>query len=227
MTLLIAEISNHHMGSIEKAKELIRIAKESGAAYVKGQAFEAKDMLKWGTMPLSFYEKCALKYHEYKELILYGDNIGIPVFFTILSPKLSGLGATQEYKKLHAELSKICRKDKFWHYDKDNVFISMKSPRIDVKEIKKAKLLYATEYLEDLDLEGYETLQRFYMRTIGVSHHGKVCNELYKLQDIYDIPWVEKHFYLGDPIIWEGQTYRDCLHSFTPSEFEFLVRNLN
>ena len=227
MTFLIAEISNHHLGSFELAKKLILEAKNCGANAVKGQAFFAEDMLKWGTMPLSFYEKCALSYDEYRDLIVYGDNIGIPVFFTILSTGLRNLGARQQYKKLHAGGAANCRKEKFWHYDKENVFISMKEPRTDVKQINKAKILYATEYMKDVDVEGYENLRKFYGRDIGVSHHGVSTENLIELQKSYKIPVVEKHFFFGEKIEWEGKIYRDCLHSLTPYFFSQLARALN
>ena len=227
MPYLIAEISNHHMGSVDKAKELILAAKNSGANAVKGQAFMAEDMLNWGTMPLSFYEKCALKYSEYEELILYGDKIGIPVFFTILSQKLTNLTRYQKFKKLHAGRSAICLRDKFWHYDKPNCFISMREPREDVTIIRKAKIFYATDYLMDADTKEYEALRKFYDRDIGISHHGKKCDNLYHLHASYFLPHVEKHFFLGEQITWEGQTYRDCLHSYNPKQFEELAKELN
>lgn len=226
MTFLIAEISNHHFGSIEKAKELILAAKNSGADAVKGQAFAPEDMSAWGSMPFSFYEKCALKYQEYKALIGYGEEIEIPVFFTILSEKLNFLAAIQKFKKMHAGLSGQCAPQKFWHYDKPNCFISMKEPRLDVKEIRKAKIFYATDYLFDADIFRYEALRKFYKRDIGVSHHGKECDTLYHLHKMYGLPHVEKHFYLGDEISWDGQVYRDCLHSFTPAEFSEMAKRL-
>ena len=39
--MLIAEISNAHLGDLNVAKEMIRIAHECGATHVKGQAFKA------------------------------------------------------------------------------------------------------------------------------------------------------------------------------------------
>lgn len=226
MTLLIAEISNHHLGSIEKAKELILAAKNSGADAVKGQAFVPEDMLKWGTMPLSFYQQCALRYQEYKDLLRYGGDIGITVFFTILSHKLAYLAGYQKYKKIHAGLAEKCRRDQFWYYDKENVFISLKEPRTDIKEIKNARILYATPYLMDASEEQYEIMHKFYEREIGISHHGKKCDVLLELHKNYNLPHVEKHFYLGNEIKWEGQVYRDCMHSYTPKQFEELAARL-
>lgn len=227
MTFLIAEISNHHLGSLDQAKKLILAAKNSGADAVKGQAFEAKDMLRWGSMPLSFYEKCAFPYEGYKDLILYGDNIGIPVFFTILSLSLRNLGSRQKYKKLHAGGAASCRKEKFWHYDKENNFISMKEPRVDVKQIRKARILYATDYLHGIDIRGYENLRKFYGRDIGVSHHGESIDDLLELQKNYKLPVVEKHFFFGEKIEWDNHQYRDCQHSLSPYGFEHLARALN
>ena len=224
--LLIAEISNHHFGSIDKAKELIRVAKESGAKAVKGQAFVADDMLQWGSMPLEFYKKCALKYDQYKELIMYGLEIDIPVLFTILSPKLDYLANFQKYRKLHAARAETCYKNKFFYYDTEDCLISLKKPRIDARIPTLARLFYATPYLEDASLDAFEEIRKYYGRDIGISHHGKECNMLLAIHKTYRLPHVEKHFYLGDEISWNGQVYRDCLHSYTPKEFEKLARDL-
>ena len=223
MTFLIAEISNHHLGSIDKAKQLILAAKNSGADAVKGQAFSRFD-INFGTMPKEFYESCAMNYYQYRELIEFGEASGIPVFFTVLSVKLNALLNRQKFKKIHASLSSSAKKERFYYWDRENVFLSMKEPRADVKSIINAKILYATEYMEDVDLEGYEALQKFYGRDIGVSHHGKRWDMLKELKRLYKIPWIEKHFYLGDEIDFQGHIYRDCLHSMTPKEFEVLAK---
>lgn len=224
MTFFIAEISNHHLGSVYKAKELIKAAKNAGANAVKGQAFIAEDILQYGSMSKSFYEKCAFKYHEYKELIDYGKDIKIPVFFTILSKKLNLIASFQDYKKIHSGFTKDCDKRRFWFYDHKNYFISLSEPRLDVREIKNANILYTTPYLEDVDIEKYMEIEAFYQRKIGVSHHGKSASKLIDLASIRDLSVIEKHFFLGDEIVWDGKIYRDCLHSFDPFQFEALVK---
>lgn len=227
MTFLIAEISNHHLGSVDKAKELILAAKNSGADAVKSQAFVAADMLKWGTMPLSFYEKCAMSLDEYRELIAFGRDNGIPVFFTVLSPGLLALSSFQQYQKLHAGGWKAASLATIYRMDRENTFISMNAPREDVPEIHAAKILYATPYQKDVCVAEYEALQKFYDgKAIGVSHHGEECGFLLLMHQIYYLPYVEKHFYMGKQISEGSMVYRDCNHSYDPVRFEKLAKDL-
>ena len=44
-TELIAEIGQNHNGDLDLAKELIRLAKESGADVAKFQVYDAKELL--------------------------------------------------------------------------------------------------------------------------------------------------------------------------------------
>lgn len=226
MTFLIAEISNHHMGSMEKAKEMILAAKNCGADAVKSQAFVPKDMLKWGTMPLPFYERCSFSLEEYKELIHFGMYENIPVFFTVLSPALYSLKTVQRYNKLHAGGWEKFPVQKVKTYDHEDSFISMREPRRDIPQVHAAKILYATPYGEDVKQAPYEVLQRFYEKAIGVSHHGCEHGGLLLLHQIYHVPFVEKHFYMGGDIYEDKLLYRDCTHSYAPKKFTELARSM-
>lgn len=226
MTFLIAEISNHHFGSLHKAKQLIRLAKESGADAVKGQAFVAKDMLEWGTMPLGFYEQCAFTLEQYKELIDYGNELGIAVFFTILSDELKDLDYYQTLHKLHAGGFEKYTREKIETYFNLNTFISVNQLRDDVPNVHNAQILFATPYLQDVNIRHYERVYHWFGEEIGVSHHGVSASKLFLLAKFYPLPVVEKHFYLGDQIAFEGKLYRDCSHSLMPAKFEILAGKL-
>ena len=97
--MLIAEIGNNHFGSMEKAKELIRVAKECGADVVKGQAFLAKD-LTTGSMHHEFYEMCSMNLDQNIELFSYAYTIGIDMFFSVFSDGFEELERLQKYKKI-------------------------------------------------------------------------------------------------------------------------------
>lgn len=224
---LIAEISNHHFGSVDLAKEMILAAKNSGADAVKGQAFVAEDMLKaGGVMPLTFYRNCELTYRQYEELIKFGDENGIPVFFTILSNKLWNLARIQRYKKIHANKFETIKASNRKQYDRRNTFISMRALRPEVKNLDHATLLYATEYMKDIDNSVYGSIVGLYQRPIGVSHHGYRLDDLYELHNHCALPTVEKHFFLGEILTYEGLVYRDCLHSKKPDEFAEMAKRL-
>lgn len=226
MTFLIAEISNHHFGSLDKAKYLILRAKESGADAVKGQAFVAKDMLQWGTMPLGFYEKCAFTLEQYKELIDYGNDIGTNVFFTILSKDLKDLGKYQKFHKLHAGGFDIASKEEIEEFDSKDCFISVRTIREDIKEIENANILFATPYLSDVNIAQYDRLRDWFGSDIGISHHGISCSKLLLACKEYRVPVIEKHFHLGGDIVYKGELYRDCSHSLVPMNFELLAKEL-
>ena len=54
---IIAEIGVNHNGSIHVAKQLINVAKKSGADYVKFQSFKAKNMVRIKTKIAKYQSK--------------------------------------------------------------------------------------------------------------------------------------------------------------------------
>lgn len=222
MNTLVAEISNHHLGDMEKAKELIRAAKNAGADMVKGQAIRGLDMVGQGTMSMEFYDLCAFSFSEYKELIHYGLEIDIPVFFTIISSKLWPLQKRQKTKKIHA--GSFAMRDLATIKDDPNLILSMTRYRMGIEKFKEATILNASEYLKDHDRNIFEKIIAALDRPVGLSHHGIGIKGLTELIKEFEIPMIEKHFYLGDEIKHDGKIYRDCIHSADPSQFEILAK---
>ena len=224
MSLLIAEISNHHHGSMSEAKKLIRIAKESGADAVKGQAFEADDMVKCGSMSFDFYKTCQLKYKQCIDLIDYGKEIGIDVFFSIISHKFLLLNLHMKYKKVHASLYLTKSLQSMRKNDDENQIVSIPYLRKGKHGFDKTKVLYATPYLDNGSYKKYEEIKDFFKKDIGLSHHGLGMEGLRTYIYRYKLPVIEKHFYLGKYISDKRIVYRDCYHSFSPVEFEELAK---
>lgn len=218
--LLIAEISNMHLGDIDAAKHLIISAKNAGADIVKSQVFDPEDMARLGTMPLEFYEKCALMDCEIKELIAYGADHGIPVFFTILSPSLQWVSFHQKWQKIHARA---------WNEVTDTSAIDSPDHIISMNQLRPyglnyAQILCATDYGKPINLELYDDLFEFYERPIGISHHNIVLDDLLTLiSSGRNIPIIEKHFHLGGTVQMFGATYRDSFHAARPEHFEHLA----
>jgi sialic acid synthase SpsE len=223
--ILIAEISNMHGGSLEKAKELIRVAHESGADLVKGQAFLPTDMVGVGVMPFQFYRQCSLKLVQIRELIAYARSIGSDFFCSIISTSLVALEKEQGYRKITARQSREFPEKLLKIYDTENTFISMNSV-IERAYFEKAKLLYAEDYCKPFDLTEYLKIRAWYQRPIGVSHHNKSIDALVEIAKEHPLPVVEKHFFLGDELVYKGQTYRDCLHAADPQTFSALAKAL-
>lgn len=222
MALLIAEISNMHEGSVEKAKELIRVAKESGADLVKGQAFLPSDMVGVGTMPYDFYRKVALKEKHLLELLEYAESIGTHFFCSVLSASLMDFEEEQAYQKLTAKQTREYKPELLKHYDRSDTFVSMNTLR--EYPFKRAKILYAEGYNTPFDLSEYQRITDYFGRPIGVSHHNRCILALLEIHKRYHLPVIEKHFYLGNEISFKGHVYRDCQHAADPKKFAELAK---
>lgn len=93
---IIAEVSANHNGDIEKAKELIKLAKKSGADAVKIQTYTADTMTLnadtedfkikgglWDGYTLyNLYEEAYTPWEWHKELFDYANELGITIFST-------------------------------------------------------------------------------------------------------------------------------------------------
>jgi len=219
--ILIAEISNMHEGSVEKAKELIRVARESGADLVKGQAFLPSDMVGVGTMHYDFYRKCALKEKQLYELMEYARSIGTTFFCSVLSASLADFEEDQDYYKLTARQTASFKLEQLKSYDLSTCFVSM--AKLREYPFKRAQVLYAEGYNMPFDVGVYKAIGEYINRPIGVSHHNRCIKALLEICKRFSVPVIEKHFYLGDEISFKGQVYRDCEHAADPNLFAELA----
>jgi len=233
MTILISEISNCHMGSMTKAKQLIKAAHESGADLIKGQAFVYADVAKYGSMPIEFYKQCQLNVWECEELIDYARSIGSDMFFSIFSKEFEIIESMQNYSKFSAAQTKELQtsKTKICDSDKDNIFMSVN----DVNSFRekshgyyfeKTKLMYATDYMED-DTHKVVTnvaLIAEQAATYGLSDHSLGIDNCIDAVIDFDAEIIEKHFTLEKNVTFKGKIFRDTVHGATPKEFEQLAK---
>ena len=225
--ILIAEISNQHKGSLSKAKTLIYEAKRCGADIVKGQAFRTPDMLKCGSMSKGFYEQCELSLQDYISLIEFGKRNEIDVFFTVISAGFSCLYSVQKYKKHHA--MSIAKRSSLSNIENNSrIFASTYDYKYGMEKNPRINWMYATEYLKTIDKKKYEEILLKCNNSIdlGISHHAETYDLINFLKKTdYNIPVIEKHFYLGDDIYDEyGMVYRDCLHAANTDQFKDLAK---
>ncbi len=121
---IIAELSANHNGSIDKAKETIKLAKDSGADAIKLQTYTADSMtinndgsdfmikegLWKGYKLFDLYEEASTPYNWHKELFTFAKNIGITMFSTPFDEEavdlLESLGAPA-YKIASFELTDL------------------------------------------------------------------------------------------------------------------------
>jgi len=222
LSILIAECGNNHVGCVKTAKEMIRIARNSGADLVKFQAFLPVDIK--GSMDPEFYEKCALPWEDYLSLIQYGKELGVDVFYSIFSEELQELKKHQKYHKIAASQSQSNIRQTE-NSDATNVFISIKPNAGMLPHLNLAHVLYASPYMTiNPNFENITFLNNYYHRRCGYSDHTigiEYCIEAY--QD-YECPVIEKHFTLTRDIYFKGKQFRDAMHGALPYELERLAR---
>lgn len=218
--MLIAEIGMCHNGSVRTAKQMIAVAKACGADLVKGQAFKSKDVK--GSMPQKFYDDRELNIFQLTELIEYGKELGMPVFFSIFSEEFDILRKMQRYHKFSASQS---RNNPRWveENDAENVIASV-NPMTMLPNLKKSHVLYACPYLTgDPRLEQIQFFTEYYGRQVGYSDHTIGVDWCIRAKRIHGARVIEKHFTLTRDIYFEGNQFRDAIHGATPKELEHLA----
>jgi sialic acid synthase SpsE len=223
--ILIAEISNCHFGSIQKAKEMIVAAHDSGATLVKLQAFKPEDV-KTGSMPLDFYKEVAFSMEQYISLIEFGKEKGVEVFYSVFSESLNELNFIQGRKKFSgAQTAKAIDNGEFIDYPR--AFVSFpKTHLMHAATLQNATPLYVSEYLvSDPELFRLEYLEKITSRfCYGYSDHtvGNTACEIAIKR--YGAKVIEKHFTLEKDMKWKGHTYRDSVFGATAKELNKLAK---
>jgi len=218
--MLIAEIGNNHLGDMNKAKELIRAAHESGADVVKSQAFLARDITS-GSMPKEFYRQCEFSFHQYVELIRYAQEIGTDLFYSIFSRALEPLMIHQRYHKIAGAQSAVGF-NFVEKKDADNVLVSVKEGS-KKPDLKRARILHVSEYLTTFPgLKNIDLLSEYYGRQAGYSDHTVGIDACIQAIEIHGANVIEKHFTTTRDIFFGGVQYRDAIHAALPEELSQL-----
>jgi len=217
--ILVAEAGNSHFGDLEEAKRMIHVAKQCGADAIKFQAFEAKDVMKFGSMPESFYEHVAFSVEDYLELVEVGALFNMPVFFSTFSDSMKKLWGYTFFHKVSAKQSPTFVFNKT--SDKNSTFVSVNPDYGKLPELREAAILYATPYLpKEPQLTMIGELTEHYGRQVGYSDHTIGIDAC--IEAVYDhgANVVEKHFTLNRDFKWEGLVFRDNIHAADPKELE-------
>lgn len=206
---------------MENYKLFIRTAHNCGADIVKGQAFLAEDI--YGSMPRSFYKQCQFTFEQYLELIAYARDIGTDLFYSIFSPELKKLEDFQNfYKSAASQTADAYHKLK----DVENEIVSVRLTK-QLPILKNSYILHVTDYLAtDPELQTIDLFNRFYNRQCGLSDHTIGINACLTAIDRFGVHVVEKHFHVGDPIIYKGKTFRDSIHGASPFELEQIANHM-
>jgi sialic acid synthase SpsE len=217
-------MGNNFLGDVNLAKEYITVAKECGCKVVKGQAFEARDVIKFGSMDPEFYIKCQLPYEEYKELIDFGLDIGVTVFFSIFSPHYNRLIYDQALTKISGGQSSQMAEEQILQSDSDRVIISIREQAV-TPLVKNAHLLHVSKYMTDAPaLERIKYMSDISNRPVGYSDHTVGLGACEIAIKEYGAHIIEKHFTLTRDIIFKGKRFRDAVHAADPKQLEQLCK---
>jgi len=237
ITGLIAEIGNHHFGDIGKARELIRAARDCGAAYAKFQAIDPETFT-GGSMPRDFYWQCDLGLDGYLSLEDYGRQLGIPVFFSVFGPKYEALKTYwpgKPYKIAGGQFGSMSDAElKTWNdQDRNPVIVSV--PSGSASHLWKNRdvmtnmhVMYVTPYLpervEFFEIFEYEDALH---RSVGYSDHCRGVISCLIAIDDFGCRLIEKHFNLFGRQSFQGRVYRDSIHAASAPELTRLATHLS
>jgi len=230
MKILIAEIGNNAFGSMQKAKELIQAAAESGATLIKGQAYTQGAIS--GSMPAEFYEEARFSEAEYIELMDYSDKLKVPMFYSIFLNSLDDIGLNNlienmPFFKVAASQTRHLPDEERLFHDFENCFVSIPEDLVVLPFFKSAQILHASKYLtEHPNLERIKILTNIYGRQAGYSDHTEGVHVCMEAISDYGATVIEKHFTLTKNESWAGRVFRDTVHGATPCEFARLSKYL-
>jgi sialic acid synthase SpsE len=215
---IIAEVGNNHLGSLDAAKQYIKAYRDMGADAIKFQAIPETVN---GSMPESFYQKCAFDLDQYSSLIDAGDSLGIPVFYSIFDNRFDALKDKQKYHKISAVQLNYSE-----YEDEDNLFVSVRNLELDRPELKNARMMWASLYLDpDPPLDNIRKLRDIYKRDVGYSDHTKGIDKCVEAVEEYGAKFIEKHVALGS-VMHEGHLFRDSVHGANLGEFYELAKRI-
>lgn len=231
---IIAEIGNSHFGDMEKAKALIKAAKDSGAHYVKMQAIDTMEF-QGGSMPREFYRQCDLGINGYMDCVDYSRQVGIPIFFSIFGSKY--LDLMQHYPDMPYKISGqqflTFTNDglNHWNTQEDHpVIVSI--PKCDSEILNRKKtemsmmhLMYVSEYLQrSVDFGFIGDLIEVFRRPIGYSDHTIGIDACKRAVVNYGCQLVEKHFNIFGEQSFDEIVYRDSIHAADSKQMSELAK---
>lgn len=204
------------------AKKMIIIARNCGADAVKLQAGNAQGFART-KRDIKKYEKFILSMKEHKELFYFGEQIEIPVFFSIWSREYEDLLGLEKYHKIPA---RHCTK-KFIEQsglDSDHTFISvpymMGFKEIEMLGIKKSTMLHCVnEYPAQLPMFNKMMQMKRLYKKIGFSDHFIGVSKSIEAM-IIGATVIEKHFTLDH----NYSKFRDHELSADPKELEEMCK---
>jgi N,N'-diacetyllegionaminate synthase len=197
----IAEIGLNHNGSMERAKELVNIAKEAGFDAVKFQTYNAEGrssstgktskyvekVLQTDLTDFEMFSQYQLSHDHHKEIIQYCNNLDIPFFsapFDIESAQMLDELGVEAYKIASMELTNLDLISKVAKLGKPMILSSGMATLSDIEDAISAvvsagnnqvALLHCTSVYpapsEAINLKAIDTLKKAFKIPVGFSDH--------------------------------------------------------
>jgi sialic acid synthase SpsE len=225
---LVVECGNHHMGDVHKAKEMVLMARDAGATYAKFQAI-GKEKPPSGTMPEGFYRRCALHPLEYLEIQEYGDEVGLPVFFSFFDDA-TRLVVREDITKIAGHQFRTWALADLQQYNDDSTIVSI-SDRLTDGEVLSRKavvqemnIMSVGRYNEEPNLSRIAALTKIFGKQVGYSCHKQGTDAVQRAVRVWGARLVEAHFNPYGPQEFDGVLYRDCRHAKDQKEIAQLAR---
>lgn len=166
-TIIIAEAGVNHNGELAKAKELIRVAAEAGADFVKFQTFKAEKMVS-KSAPKANYQvknindgdgsqfnmlkKLEMPLEWYSELIAYADELGIFFLSTGFDEESIDLLYGLNIKLFKVPSGEITNKPYLQHLGSKGKDIILSTGMATLQEIKDAIAVLLQSGLEEKNI---------------------------------------------------------------------------
>lgn len=244
-TFIIAEAGVNHNGSLDNAKKLVDIAKESGADAVKFQTFKAEDLVTKGAQKAEYQkkltkecsqfemiEKLELSEDDFRDLANYANEMGIIFLsspFDMGSVDLLDEIGVSAFKLSSAEITNFSL---LGHVASKNKPVILSTGMATLEEIEEAVTYLQKEVndlilmhcitnypakIEDTNLKVLETLSKTFNVPVGFSDHT-LGIEMPIAAVAMGSCVIEKHFTLDKTL--DGPDHKASLE---PSEFSKMV----
>lgn len=220
--MLICNIGNQHFGSLDRAKELIKIAHECGADLIKSYAISFQEC---DPNKRTYYEMCSFGYDEYLELLEYAREVGNDLFFEITGQVHQSLLFHQQWRSLT-----------YYDFNKTGTFVSdidkdssiaFLGNELFPPNLMKANIIHSLDKLSnDPNLERINILKKIYNRNIGYADKTIGIDSCLKANDVYNCTIIEKHLTLEKGVLFNGKPIEETIYSVLPKEFERLSNSL-
>lgn len=165
-TIIIAEAGVNHNGSLAKAKELIRVAAEAGADFVKFQTFKAEKMVSKSAAQANYQvrnitdgdgsqfnmlKKLEMPLEWYDELISYADETGVSFLSTGFDEESIDFLHSLDVKLFKVPSGEITNKPYLQHLGSKGKEVILSTGMANLQEIKDAiDVLLGTELQREM-----------------------------------------------------------------------------